>query len=406
MLCHAIPFHSISHHVISIISCSGQRVSPMSYVEPDLKLSCFPSTRVFVFLSRFCFCFRSSRAESRTNEGPAPSRTGFYFSERYRPATATGPARPPPPQDLLTASLKLTGQLRPCPGRFGGGATTTADRDGLHSQAGGNGVDGGGRDGREGSGAAAGRDAGRWATSNGKRKDSTIDWTSPASSSSSSSSSSSMGSDETRLRRRRRSGTYERERRQRCSVLHYLTAATTTPRPTKAGAAVRSGGGGGGGSGSPIAACATHPEGATAAVLLAAMRERPWEGRPSGGTAQDWAEWLEYLDPTLERHLRWLAVDGLAVQSNRDGGGAEARFVAVLPPPAKQAGEETVEPGGHECAGRRRPTAASAGTGGYAAAAAGAAGPGADTLATGPSMLAGGVRIMKSRPIKMVKPWR
>lgn len=223
----------------------------------------------------------------------------------------------------------------------------------------------------------------------------------------------------------RRVGTYERERQQRCSVLHYLTVATMPQRGTKQaaspangaseggaaageGAAATAGGGeadatnGAASSSSPSATsgAVAHPDGATAAGLLAAMRERPWEGRPSAGTAQDWAEWLEYLDPTLERHLRWLVVDGLAVQTNRDGE-QEARFVAVRPPPQEQE-DEAAEPGGQESAGRLSAPA----TGGRAAAGGGGAGPGADKLAPGSSMLAGGVRIMKSRPIKMVKPWR
>lgn len=209
-------------------------------------------------------------------------------------------------------------------------------------------------------------------------------------------------------------------------MLHYLMLATTPQVPsvaasssddadagTAAAAATPNDAATGAASPPPTSGTA-HPDGATATALLATMRERPWEGLPSAGTAHDWAELLEHLDPTVERHLRWLVVDGLAVQSNRDGG-KEARFVAVQPtsmppaplPPAEKKGreeEETVEPGGRASAGRDAAPAAV--TGGKAAAAGGAAGPGADTLAARPSMLSGGVRIMKSRPIKMVKPWR
>lgn len=228
------------------------------------------------------------------------------------------------------------------------------------------------------------------------------------------------GSDKPRTSSRR-VGTYERERQQRCSVLHYLTLATT-PQPPRVAVADSSAAGDAdagaaaaaaakAASPSPAASGATaHPDGATAAALLATMRERPWQGRPIAGTAQDWAEWLRHLDPTLERHLRWLVVDGLALQSNRDGVGKEARFVAVRPPPPaeherkgrEEDEEEAVEPGGQASAGRLAAPA----TGGKAAVGGGAAGPGADTLAASSSMLAGGRRIMKSRPIKMVKPWR
>ena len=381
----------------------------------------------------------TKRAEVRTDQGPAPPCTGFYFSEKYCPATATGPARPPPPQDLLTASLKLTGQLKPVAGgRFGGGSATAAaaaaaaeaatggsttaarlDRNGTDSKAGGaNGAQGWSRD-----GAADGE---RWSSSNGKRAD-------LEESSAAAAAMAGPPPDEPRAALRRL-GTYERERQQRCSVLHYLTVSTVPQEQRAKPAAspsedVADGGGRAAGAGGAAAAadadaaaandaaspppavtsCAAHPDGATAAGLLAAMRERPWEGRPGAGTAQDWAEWLEYLDPTLERHLRWLVVDGLAVQTNRDGG-QEARFAAVRPPPppppppASQ-DDETVEPGGQESAGRLSAPA----TGGKAAVAGGGgggAGPGGNKLAAGSSMLAGGVRIMKSRPIKMVKPWR
>lgn len=286
-----------------------------------------------------------------------------------------------------------------------------SDRDGVESKARANGAAGGSRD---TAGAETAGTAETWANSNRKGNGAAATPTPTP-----------TGRDKPRASPRR-VGTYERERQQRCSVLHYLTLATTPQRLRAAaspadGAEARATAAADAANDAaspppPPATSATiaHPDGATAAALLATMRERPWEGRPSTGTAQDWAEWLEHLDPTLERHLRWLVVDGLAMQSNRDGG-KEARFVAVQPPsPAGPAGptppaareeeedDDTVEPGGQASAGRL----AAPVTGGKAAAAGGASGPGADTLATSSSMLAGGVRIMKSRPIKMVKPWR
>lgn len=236
--------------------------------------------------------------------------------------------------------------------------------------------------------------------------------------------------------RPRRYGTYEREHQERSSVLHYLTVATllrsTPPGNSPAASAANnvgggsgSGGGsavgggsssGGGGDNATASATATsvppHPAGATASELLAAMRESPWQGWPSAGagTRREWAAWLERLTPTLERHLRWLAVDGLALQSNgggdslalAPGGGVPSRFLAVLPDAGQEAG---AEPGGNESAGRLSSFPA----GGRAVAAGGAGGgPGAGpgSPVAGASLLAGGMRFMKSRPIKMVKPWR
>ena len=311
-------------------------------------------------------------------------------------------------------------------------------RDGVESKAGGRGANEAvERKNRAGVGQAksrAGEGAERWASSNGKGKGAMAAATTAtaavtaAAAAAVAEKAASTGPDKPRTSPRR-VGTYERERQQRCSVLHYLTLATT-PQPLEAAAspadsaelgaaaATAADAAQDAASPSPPTSATTHPDGATAAALLATMRERPWEGRPSTGTVQDWAEWLEHLDPTLERHLRWLVVDGLAVQSNRDRDrGKEARFVAVHPLPTSQpqpqpqpphfekeneGEEETVEPGGQASAGRL----ATPVTGGKAATAGGAAGPGADILAAGSSMLAGGVRIMKSRPIKMVKPWR
>lgn len=312
------------------------------------------------------------------DESTSTPRNDFYFSERYCPGTAMGPGRPAPPLDLLTASLKLTGQHKLSLGRF-----RDVDDVGTLSRANGEQASAGRAGGvvGDGDGAVA---ADRLATSNGKGKDSREV------------SAAAVGPDEPRARpATRRVGTYERERQQRCSVLHYLTMAST-PRPAAAPVhstadghaaaavhAARTVATASGAASPPTSSSATRPEGATAAALLAAMRERPWEGRPNAGSAQDWAEWLEHLAPTLERHLRWLVVDGLAAQL--DGAGErEARFVAVM-----KEEEEAVEPGG--------PESAAPGAGARVAAA----------VATGASsMLAGGVRIMKSRPIKMVKPWR
>lgn len=245
-----------------------------------------------------------------------------------------------------------------------------------------------------------------WAISNGKVK-------APTESESAAAGRAKRGGDlGQRSEGRRRFGTYERERQQRCSVLHYLTLATT-PQPADAGADTAAAHHGA----PPTSMIATHPRGATASALLAVMRKHPWEGRPGAGTAKDWAEWLEHLEPTLDRHLRWLAADGLAAEWNTGNEEEGPRYLAVARSPSEMAlsraveeerarahAEEmaAVEPGGQESAGRLAAPVA----GGRVAAAGGAAGPGADTVAAGPSMLAGGVRIMKSRPIKMVKPWR
>ncbi|CAN0517885.1 unnamed protein product, partial [Ectocarpus sp. 8 AP-2014] len=224
-----------------------------------------------------------------------------YFSERYCPATATGPGRPAPPLDLLTASLKLTGQHKLSLGRF-----RDVDEVGAAARANGEQASAG----RAGGVVEGGAAAARWASSNGKGKDSReVSWAAPAPAAPAA-----VGPDQPRARAAtRRVGTYERERQQRCSVLHYLTIAST-PRPAAAAVDAGSTVTATSDAVSPSTSSATRPEGATAAALLAAMRERPWEGRPNAGSAQDWAEWLEHLAPTLERHLRWLVVDGLAAQ--------------------------------------------------------------------------------------------
>ncbi|CAN0554443.1 unnamed protein product, partial [Ectocarpus sp. 12 AP-2014] len=232
------------------------------------------------------------RASSRMDETSSTPRNDFYFSERYCPATATGLGRPAPPLDLLTASLKLTGQHKLSLGRFRDvdevGTTARANGEQASAGRGGGVVEGG---------AAA---AARWANSNGQGKDSReVSWAAAAVPAAA------VGPDEPRARpATRRVGTYERERQQRCSVLHYLTIAST-PRPGAAAVDAASTVTATSGAISRSTSSAARPEGATAAALLVAMRERPWEGRPNAGSAQDWAEWLEHLAPTLERHLRW-----------------------------------------------------------------------------------------------------
>lgn len=199
----------------------------------------------------------------------------------------------------------------------------------------------------------------------------------------------------------RRPGTYEREREERGLVLHYLRAATTSLQPSQNVASTDQGG-------RAPTPSPSDSEGTTAAALLMAMRERPWEGRPNAGSSHEWSEWLEHLEPTLERHLRWLTVDGLAARSTREGsefrerGSGEARFSAVLPAD----GEEVAGAGGHASAGKQ--TWLSAGGNAAAAAPPGARDVGwpAGAKGGGSCVLTGQARIMKSRPIKMVKPWR
>lgn len=195
---------------------------------------------------------------------------------------------------------------------------------------------------------------------------------------------------------RRRVGTYERQRKERDLILRYLRAATLSQRD---GAVPRAVGphhyppeiAGTTESGSSARDPPTNVEGVTAAELLAGMRERPWEGEAETGTALEWREWVEHLEPILERHLVWLTVDGLAARVCRANGDAGARFVAVAP----VGGERGVLGAGGQ--------ASSVGHDGLpvgGSVAAGRAGGG------GSCVLAGGMRIMKSLPLKMVKPWR
>lgn len=225
----------------------------------------------------------------------------------------------------------------------------------------------------------------------------------------------------------RRFGTYEREREERGLILHYLRAATASQH---AGAGAGSGGNdvtaagdsesGGARAGEHAAdvptgraapAVASPEEGTTAAALLLSMRERPWEGRATAGSAREWSEWLEQLEPTLERHLRWLAVDGLAAQASGDRprsdgwGETEVRFSAILSTVDERS--EAVGGGGQASAGRQagRSTGGSAVAAAAAPAAGGVGGP-AGAGGGRSCVLNGQMRIMKSRPIKMVKPWR
>lgn len=197
----------------------------------------------------------------------------------------------------------------------------------------------------------------------------------------------------------RRRGTYEREREERGFVLHHLTIVTTS-RPTKSAGNRESSNANGGCTTANVFSVPPYPNGISAADLMATMRERPWEGRASAGSPQEWVEWLDLLEPTLERHLRWLAVDGLAARSDTNSADSkEARFAAVKLVPVEP--DDGAEGGGKESTGR--PVAPS--TGGKVAAGGGPGGVGGNKAAC-LSMLNGGMRIMKSRPLKMVKPWR
>lgn len=342
-----------------------------------------------------CFCFVSvprivCSVESETPEDLVPSRTGFHFSEKYCPVT--GPERPPPRQDLLAASWKLTRQLTPSLARPVG----EAPGDYLCSMNG-----HGMQQPMTSSLGSSGRVAGdvdpyneAWkpqddrvrmvkisssGKTNGVIEPPTVDVEARAAASVMARGAKSHSE---------RIGTYERQRVERCLVLHYLREATMpwTGQET------------------------CHPpesNGTTAARLLAAMRKRPWEGTPNAGTLEEWRAWLDHLEPTLERHLRWLVVDGLAARSDSNGaasGGGdkeEARYVAVV---------STV--GGTDFdiwTGRQ----GSAGHLAYVSAGLTGARTGDDgVLGTGTNssfglpMVNGGIRVMKSRPIKMVKPWR
>lgn len=342
-----------------------------------------PPSRL-AFVHSHAHCWVVCRSESSSSEEPTPPRTGFHYSEKYCPVT--GPERPPPRQDLLTASFKLTSLLTPSLARSASGAGIAggeANRDSGHE-----------------SGDAGDGETERWADSKGAaRRPAVLTGAGLAGAAAMASST----TDQRSPTLHRRVGTYEREREKRGLVLHYLTVATT-PQPTKV---TPSNDADETSSSAATASKPSHPDGATAAALLTAMRERPWEGRPNAGTPQEWEEWLKHLEPTLERHLRWLTVDGLASRSNADwddpaNGKREARFVAELPDAERD--EEGTEAGGTASAGRLH--VSSSGGKVVAAGGAGGQGAGAFTAAAGLSMFAGGMRIMKSRPIKMVKPWR
>ena len=333
--------------------------------------------------------------ESEASQYISPSRTGFHFSEKYCPVT--GPERPPPRQHLLTASLKFTSVLTSPPltrpsGEASGGPSCLPN--GLVAQ-------------------APGMSSTTWVASAWDAPVRYYGWESsdagdrstirPGLSKSNGAvelppapnGPMAMETGSTALRasldpRRTSSphylrvGTYERQREERYLVLHYLKEATA-PR---SGKGTRS---------------ALHSNGITASRLLAAMRKRPWEGRPNASTPQEWRAWVNHLEPMLERHLRWLTVDGLAARLDSDGvapeGGCkeEARFVAVDPNDGEAAfgfQAEGQRVFGHFAGGR-----------GASAECDGVPGTSASS-GVGLSMMTGGVRIMKSRPIKMVKPWR
>lgn len=408
-------------------------------------------------------CAPSASSEGR-KKSRAASRCGFHFSEKYRPVT--GPERPPRRQDLLTASLKLTSWITPARPRSGsagaalptavGASTTTAtanpprgvpaalaeqqrvgatvgttppEESESHHTRGGSG-DGG-------------RPARAWSerqevdlldqkagASGGAVKNAHINYTGANGTRTSAALASDFGghprlqSDYSTVRRAavpasRRIGTYEREREERGLVLHYLRAATVSQRSTSVAAHGSSestagtsraavAAGGAAANGPSDAASAPTNEGTTAAALLLSMRERPWEGRPNAGSPKEWSEWLEQLEPTLERHLRWLTVDGLAARSSGDRseasgggrGGEEVKFSAVL----SAAPDMPAGGGGQASAGRQ--AGLSAGGSAAAMAAAGGEGGAAGAGGGGSCVLTGQMRIMKSRPIKMVKPWR
>lgn len=312
----------------------------------------------------------SSRGQSYVHGGTAPSRTGFHYSEKYCPVT--GPDRPPPRHDLLTASFKLTslfapGQARPLSSSRDGSEANSGEtvnrRDTEQGKMGG--LNGSLTDKSGGRNLA---DAARYGTA------------------------AAFGG---------RPGTPEREREEREIVLHYLTISTTHPASDQSTGKANSvhgmpARGANAASLKNPTSSPPSPDGMTAAGLLAAMHERPWAGRASTGTSQAWREWLKQLEPTLERHLRGLTKDGLAARSNRDeddlsgrqDGGA--RFVALL----AAAEAEEPEAGVYKVPSSPRDKDAAAA---------------ADREMGSASRMSGlweAVRVMKSRPIKMAKPWR
>lgn len=312
--------------------------------------------------------------ESESPEDLVPSRTGFHFSEKYCPVT--GPERPPPRQDLLAASWKLTSQFTPSLTRPVG----EAPGDHLCSTTG-HGVQQPMSSSLGSSDRVAGDVSqynGAWKpNSSSKKTNGTIE--PPAVVIETRAAESAM------VRRAKshseRIGTYERQRVERCLVLHYLREATMS--------------------------WTGQPNGTTSARLLAAMRKRPWEGAPNAGTLEEWRAWVDHLEPTLERHLRWLVVDGLAARSDSNGdtsGGGDkeqARYVAVV----SRAGETdfNIWTERHGSAGHL--ACVSAGRTGARTGDEGVLGTGTNS-SFGLPMMNGGVRVMKSRPIKMVKPWR
>lgn len=311
--------------------------------------------------------------DSESREDIVPSRTGFHFSEKYCPVT--GPKRPPPRQDLLAASRKLTSQFTPSLTRPVGEATG----DQLCSITG-HGVQQpmtslGSSDRVPGDVNQCNR---AWKLDSSSRKtNGAIEPPAVVIETRA------MESAVVKLVKSHseRIGTYERQRVERCLVLHYLREATKS--------------------------LTGQPNGTTAARLLATMKKRPWEGTPNAGTLEEWRAWVDHLEPTLERHLRWLIVDGLAARLDSngdasDGGDKEqARYVAVV----SRAGETdfNIWTGRHGSAGHL--ACVSAGRTEARTGDEGVRGTGTNS-SFGLHMMNGGVRVMKSRPIKMVKPWR
>lgn len=422
-----------------------------------------PCTRVLFFIVAIVFSAAVSQSDDSSTSS-LPPRCGFHYSQKYRPVS--GPERPPPPRDLLTASFKLTTLLTPSrtrsssalgltgppwsshPGPAGGvvqqdpaGAAGKAEHEGVHKRGPSCREVGWQWDGESEMGGRAREDSsagGACASGNGNGNGNCayVNWTgsngvvsntgggnraprSPPEGVSAMATTTAAAPDH-RPPSMRRVGTYEREREERGLVLHYLRAASAaaapasqkkkadpnTVGPTTADASRNS-------PANDAEANAAQTEGTTAAALLMAMRERPWEGRSSAGTPAEWSEWLERLEPTLERHLRWLTVDGLASRSSgansddgsrRGGfGSGDARFVAVL----RTEEDDEGHAGGAASAGRQagRQAGGSAAAAATAPAAGGVGGP-AGGGGGGSCVLVGGMRIMKSRPIKMVKPWR
>lgn len=336
---------------------------------------------------------RSSPAQVKGELPSVPSsRSGFHFSQKYRPVN--GPERPPPTLHLLSASFRLSSLLNPASSESSLD-TAEVSRDGSQSSLGAavaeyersrdvgggeyrgghgpNGASGRGKVGARDGAVALPRVSQELAGSTGVVANGTIG----AASRPSESRSLGAGSGQS-MKRRRRIGTYERQRKERDFILRYLRAATLMQRKVGRDGVVTT----------------PSPEGMTARALLMDMRERPWEGEAEKGTPAQWAEWMEHVETVLERHLVWLVVDGLAVRRGHGRDASEARFAAVMPMVGEGEGEAVVGSGGQALSGGYSGVNA----GGGAAVARGAGG--------GESCALGGMRIMKSRPLKMVKPWR